>query len=296
MSFRYRGAEVAAQAASGPVRYDVSYRPERRRWYLDASWRPPAGPAPELSQARAGGLLGVDLNADHLAAWVLDEDGNPRSRPHTVPLALEGLATSTRDGRLRAAISALIGLARQAGVRAIAIEDLDFADARQVGRETMGRGPRGRRWRHRVAGLPTAGFRDRLVQMCANAGLWVVAVDPAYTSRWGAAHWQAPPDQQTRTSTTVTRHHAAAVVICRRSLGHRARRRPDVTDAHRRMGGRELSARPSAGSGCAGPSPAPEAAAHPKRGQDAGRVKGRGRDPGHQGPFAVAQRTLLRNG
>ncbi len=296
VSFRYRGAEVAAQAGSGPVRYDVSYQPERRRWYLDASWRPPAGSAPELSQARAGGLLGVDLNADHLAAWVLDEDGNPRSRPQTVPLALEGLAASTRDGRLRAAISALIGLARQAGVRAIAIEDLDFADARQVGRETMGRGPRGRRWRRRVAGLPTAGFRDRLVQMCAHAGLWVVAVDPAYTSRWGAAHWQAPLDQQTRTSTTVTRHHAAAVVIGRRSLGHRARRRPDVTDAHRRMGGGELSARPSADSGCSGPSPAPEAAAHPRRGQDAGRVKGRGWDPGHRGPFAVAQHTLPRVG
>jgi IS605 OrfB family transposase len=243
---------------------------------------------------RAGGLLGVDLNADHLAAWVLDEDGNPRSRPLTVALALCGLAASTRDGRLRAAISALIELARQAGVSAIAIEDLNFVDARQVGRETMGRGRRGRSWRRRVAGLPTARFRERLVQMCANAGLWVMAVDPAYTSRWGAAHWQAPLDQQTTTSTTVTRHHAAAVVIGRRSLGHRARRRPDVTDGHRRMGVRELSARPSADSGCSGPSPAPEAAAHPTRGQDAGRVKGRGQDPGHRGPFAVARRALPR--
>ena len=294
VSFRYRGAEVAIQAGGGPVRYDVSYQPERRRWYLDASWRSLAAPAPEPSQVGAGGLLGVDLNADHLAAWVLDEDGNPRSRPHTVALALEGLAATTRDGRLRAAISALIGIARQAGVHAIAIENLNFVDARQVGRETMGRGLRGRRWRRRMAGLPTARFRERLVQMCANAGLRVVAVDPAYTSRWGVAHWQAPLDQQTRISTTVTRHHAAAVVIGRRSLGHRARRRPDVTDGHRRMGVRELSARPGASSGCSGSSPAPEAAAHPGRGQDAGWVKGRGRDPGHRGPFAVARRALPR--
>jgi hypothetical protein len=280
--FRYRAAEVAAQAASGAVRYDIGYSPEKKRWYLDASWKLPLRPVPEPGQVLAGGVLGVDLNAGHLAAWLLDADGNPRSRPQTVPLVLDGMAASSRDGRLRAAISALIGLARQAGVQAIAIEDLDFVDARQAGRETMGRGRRGRGWRRRVAGLPTGRFRDRLVQMSANAGLQVVAVDPAYTSRWGEAHWRAPLQQQTRASATVTRHHAAAVVIGRRSLGHRARRRPDVTAAHRRMGGRELSARPSAGSGCTGPSATPEAAAHPDWGEDAGEAKGRGGGPGHR--------------
>jgi hypothetical protein len=198
VTFRHRASEVAAQATGGAVRYDISYRPERRRWYLDASWRLPARTIPELGRVLSSGVVGVDLNAGHLAAWVLDGDGNPCSRPHTVPLALEGLAASRRDGRLRAAISALIGLARRAGVRAIAIEDLDFVEARQVGRETMGRGARGKGWRRKVAGLPTAGFRDRLVQMCANAGLWVVAVDPAYTTRWGEAHWRVPLDEQTR--------------------------------------------------------------------------------------------------
>jgi hypothetical protein len=34
--FSYRGEEVAAQVASGAVRYDVSFDPERGRWYLDA--------------------------------------------------------------------------------------------------------------------------------------------------------------------------------------------------------------------------------------------------------------------
>lgn len=143
VSFRHRGSEVGGQAIAGPIRYDISYQPHRRRWYLDASWRLQTGPVPELSRALSGGVLGVDLNAGHLAAWVLDQDGNPRSRPRTVPTALEGLSASTRDGRLRGAISTLIGLAQQAGVNAIAIEDLDFVAARQMGRETMGRGPQG---------------------------------------------------------------------------------------------------------------------------------------------------------
>jgi hypothetical protein len=85
-----------------------------------------------------------------------------------------------------------------------------------------------------VAGIPTGRFRDRLTHMCANQGLWVIAVDPAFTSRWGREHWHAPL-QKTGT-TAVTAHHAAAVVIGRRSLGHRARRRPGVAPTHRWMG------------------------------------------------------------
>jgi hypothetical protein len=68
-----------------------------------------------------------------------------------------------------------------------------------------------------VAGIPTGRFRDRLTQMCANQGLWVVAVDPAYTSQWGREHWLAPM-QETGT-TTVTVHQAAAVVSDDARLG-----------------------------------------------------------------------------
>jgi hypothetical protein len=64
------------------------------------------------------------------------------------------------------------------------------------------------------------------------------------------------------------------VVIGRRSLGHGARRRPDVTDTHRRMGIRELSARPDAETrGCQGPrSPGGDRA--PMKGEDARQAKG----------------------
>jgi len=35
VGFSYRGSEVAAQAATGAVRYDISCDPVRGRWYLD---------------------------------------------------------------------------------------------------------------------------------------------------------------------------------------------------------------------------------------------------------------------
>ena len=227
VGFAYRGEEVAAQAATGAVRYDICYDPGKDRWYLDASWTfSPRGQA-SLEELRRYRVLAVDLNAGHLAAWVIEPCGNPVGLSQTVPLDLAGLAATTRDGRLRAAISELIWAARAGGCAAIVVENLDFAQARAEGRERSGgrpcRGRRGRSFRRQVAGIPTRRFRDRLVQMAANAGLAVIAVDPAYTSRWGAQYWLQP--LTTQFSPMTTGHHAAAVVIGRRGLGQRARRR-----------------------------------------------------------------------
>ncbi|MGA2827955.1 MAG: IS200/IS605 family accessory protein TnpB-related protein [Streptosporangiaceae bacterium] len=224
--FCYRGDEVAAQAASGAVRYDISFDPVRDRWYLAASWTTAPAPAAALDTLRRHPVVAIDVNHGHLAVAALALDGNILGVAATVRLDLAGLATATRDGHLRAVISSLIATARQHDARAIVIEDLDFAAARAEGRERAGgrpaRGRRGRNFRRAVCGLPTGKFRDRLVQMAANAGLPVIVVDPAYTSRWAAEHWLAPLRAH---HPKTTGHHAAALVIGRRGLGHRARRR-----------------------------------------------------------------------
>jgi hypothetical protein len=243
--FTYRGDEVAAQAATGAVRYDISRDPVKGRWYLDASWKAPARSAPSLEGLRSWPVVAVDVNAGHLAAAVLAPDGNLTGTPFTIPLHLAGLPATTRDGRVRAAVSALIAAAGQAGARAVVIEDLDFAQAREQGREETGnrpaRGRRGRGFRRLVAGIPTARFRDRLVQMTANAGLSVVVVDRAYTSRWGAEHWLAPLREH---HPELTGHHAAALVIGRRGQGHRARVRANGNRAAPVDAARPARARP----------------------------------------------------
>ena len=222
----YRGDEVAAQAATGAVRYDITYDPARGRWYLDASWKVPAVPAPSLAELRSRPAVAMDVNHGHLAAAVLAPDGNILGAPATIALDLAGLPSGTRDGHLRAALTTLIATARAHGARAIVIEDLDFAQARAQGRERDGsrpsRGRKGRRFRRAVCGIPTGKLRDRLVQMAGNAGLHVIVVDPAYTSRWAAEHWLRPLREH---HPKATGHHAAALVIGRRGLGHRARRR-----------------------------------------------------------------------
>ena len=245
VAFGYRGDEVAAQAASGAVRYDISHEPARGRWYIDASWKTAPAPAASLDDLRQHPVVAADVNHGHLAAAVIAPDGNILGAPATIPLDLAGLPSATRDGHLRAAISSLIATAQACGARAIVIEDLDFAEARAEGRERAAsrpsRGRRGRGFRRAVSGIPTGKLRDRLVQMAANAGLSVIVVDPAYTSRWAAQHWLAPLREH---HPKATGHHAAALVIGRRGLGHRARRRATGNQTAPEDAARPTQARP----------------------------------------------------
>ncbi|GAA2733279.1 hypothetical protein [Actinocorallia aurantiaca] len=108
------------------------------------------------------------------------------------------------------------------------MEDLDFAEAK-----TRERHGRNRRFRQVIHGMPTSRLKARLVSMAAEHDLALVAVDPAYTSRWGAQHWQKPTSTTTR---KTTRHEAASLVIGRRALGHGARRRTAPPPHHRSDG------------------------------------------------------------
>jgi IS605 OrfB family transposase len=245
--FRHREEEWADRvAASRAVAYRIHYDPDRGRWYVTAAWQIPTVKAVPLEAVRAGGLAGVDLNADHLAAWRLDRHGNPVGDPRRFDYRLTG-AAQHRDAQVRHALIRLLHWAARHGL-ALAIEDLDFAMEKT--REKHGRR---KRFRKLISGMPVASLRARLVSMAAELGVPVVAVDPAYTSRWGAQHWQKPLTSQTR---KPTRHDAAAVAIGRRALGHPVRRRtaPPPHDRSDRAGHRTVQARPGA-PGREGPRP-----------------------------------------
>ena len=245
--FRYRHDDWADQACSGAVRYDLAFDCDRGRWYLDASWQTPAK-VPDIDDLMAHPVLAVDLNGDHLACCVITADGNPKGTPGSIEIPADG-PTARRDGQLRAAIGVVLDLVEAHGCRAVAIEDLNFERSRQDGRETMGRGRRGKRFRRCVAAIPTAKFRDRLVAMAYRRGIAVIAVDPAYTTKWGRELWLEHLNRTRRA--TWSAHHAATIVIGRRSLNQRPKRRrfqrrsangQGVTASHQRMRHGELPA------------------------------------------------------
>ncbi|WP_262401818.1 hypothetical protein [Actinomadura sp. CNU-125] len=70
-----------------------------------------------------------------------------------------------------------------------------------------------------------------------------VAVDPAYTSKWGAQHWRQP---MTAPHREVSRHDAASIAVGRRALGHPIRRRtaPPPHDRSDRAGHRTVQTEP----------------------------------------------------
>ncbi|TDC84753.1 transposase, partial [Actinomadura sp. 7K507] len=228
VAFAHRAAEWADRIEMDrAVAYRIHHDPGRGRWYLTASWQRPAIQAVPLEAARARGMIGVDANADHLAAYHLDAHGNPVGDPKRFGYDLSGTATH-RDAQVRHAITTLLHWARRCGVAAIAIEDLDFAQEKT--REKHGRR---KRFRQLISGFPTGKLRARLVSMAAEIGLSIVAVDPAYTSRWGAQHWRKPLSTSKR---PMTRHDAASVAIGRRALGHPIRRRTTPPRTHQSDG------------------------------------------------------------
>lgn len=225
--FAYRAAEWQARITGGKsVSYALNRKPGRSGVYFTAAWATPVetfgvtvGTA-DGEVLAAGPVVAVDLNDGHLAIRRLDAHGNPVSSPWRIDFDLTGTA-ARRDAQVRHAITRLIRYCLRHDTGTIAVEDLNFADARQTGRETMGRGQRGRRFRRTVTGIPTAVFRNRLTGQTSRHGIRLLAVNPAYTSAWGDQHWRRPYEN-------VTRHEAAATVIGRRAQGHKARRREGV--------------------------------------------------------------------
>ncbi|WP_405686622.1 IS200/IS605 family accessory protein TnpB-related protein [Streptomyces sp. NBC_00057] len=238
VAFAHRGVEWADRTeANRAVAYRIHLDTDRSRWYLTAFWQRPAVQTIPLEAARARGMIGVDTNADHFAAYHLDPHGNPVGDPHRFPYDLSG-TTAHRDAQIRHALTRLIHWAKQAGVAAIGIEDLDFTAEKT--REKHGRR---KRFRQLISGIPTGRLKARLVSMAAEQGLSIVAVDPAYTSMWGAQHWQKPLATPKR---KMSRHDAAGIAIGRRALGHPVRRRtaPPPHDRSDRAGHRTVQAGP----------------------------------------------------
>ena len=236
VAFQHRGQEWADRIeANRAVAYRVHLDVQRGRWYLTAAWQRPVVQTVPLETARAQGMVGIDTNADHFAAYRLDVHGNPAGEPKRFFYDLTG-AADHRDAQIRHAITRLLHWTKQTGVTAIGMENLDFAAEKT--REKHGR----KKWfRQLISGIPTGKLKARLVSMAAEMDLSIVAVDPAYTSMWGDDHWRKPLATPRR---KMTRHDAASVAIGRRALGHPIRRRtaPRHDDQSDRRGPRTVQA------------------------------------------------------
>ena len=184
----------------------------------------------------AGGpVLGVDINADHIAACLMTADGNPAAR-HKVPMPLRGKSAGQRRAIIGDAAARIVALAKEADAT-VAFEQLDFRKKRQElhrGRAAFGAG-----YARMLSAFAHAQIVTALERGCARAEIDHAMVNPAYTSVIGAVNLARRYG--------LSRHQAAAGAIARRAQGHserinyihglRGRRhaRPAPEDAGRHM-------------------------------------------------------------
>ncbi len=222
VQWHHLAGEWEAQAsADRAVGYSIRFDADRERWYITASWsQPPKEKRGVKEAAKLGRCLAIDLNSGHVDARILDVHGNPVGRPIRKNIPERG-SSAHRLGALRETVSQLVKWAQRQGVTVIAIEKLNFTDIRT--RQRGRRGKAGKTTRRKVCGLPTAKFVHTIASAAYRNGMTVIAVDPAYTSIWGARYWKKPLDRSRRQR--GDRHQAAAVVIGRRSQGYSEKRK-----------------------------------------------------------------------
>ncbi|MEO6091307.1 MAG: hypothetical protein ABIQ18_50215 [Umezawaea sp.] len=113
--FAHRGPEWAGRVEQNQaVAYRLHYDAARGRWYVTAAWQHAPAPIPPLTAAGCGGVVGVDMNDDHLAAWRLDPHGNPVGEPRRLRYDLSGTA-ERRDAQLRHALTRLLHVTASPG-------------------------------------------------------------------------------------------------------------------------------------------------------------------------------------
>ena len=113
-------------------------------------------------------VLGMDVNSGHVDFIILDEFGNPASRPKTLNF------NNKRD--IRGVIQRMLKWASDRGVTTVFAEDLAGLQ-RRVSRKGAGALNR------TTSSIPSGAIKRELIDQCGDRGLVLEFVDPAYTSK-----------------------------------------------------------------------------------------------------------------
>ena len=180
----------------------ISYRfkCDKKGWRVFASLslsRPP------ITTSTFQGVIGVDINADHLAIAESDRFGNPISKK-SISLNTYGKNRNQAKALIGDVCSSLVALAKRAG-KTLVIENLDFAKKKAALKEEHG--PKQSRM---LSSLAYKSIKTHLKAKGHREGVEVQEVNPAFTSLIGRVKFAK------RYGLSI--HQAAALVIGRRFL------------------------------------------------------------------------------
>ncbi|MCI0389506.1 MAG: IS200/IS605 family accessory protein TnpB-related protein [Acidobacteria bacterium] len=168
-------------------------------WYLKTTVEEPAVP---IVTDKNNGILGVDLNANHLALGFVSGDGNPVGEDK-IAFEVLGKSSDQTKATFSEAVNRLVDEAVEKGMP-IAVENLDFSKKKQALRE------KGKGYARMLSAFAYGLFFSLLIRRAARRGVEVKRVNPAYTSIIGYVKFGA--------SYGLSIDGSAAIAIGRRAL------------------------------------------------------------------------------
>jgi IS605 OrfB family transposase len=172
---------------------------DQKGWRIFASVEAKLPPVITLQN---NGVIGVDINSDHLAIVETDRFGNPIAK-HTFPLSLNSKTKHQALALIGDACKQIIALCATAQ-KPLVTEELDFRKKKAQLKEKHTAHAR------MLSAFAYASIRMHLKSRGASQGIQVHSVNPAYTSLIGRTNYAK------RYGLSI--HHAAALCIGRRSL------------------------------------------------------------------------------
>jgi IS605 OrfB family transposase len=160
-------------------------------------------PEVEVISRKDTGVIGVDINADHLAATETDRFGNP-VKFFSIPCITYGKTAEQRQAVIGDLVKQVIAFTAEKR-KPIVIEQLDFRKKKAAMRKDCPR------YARMLLSLAYAQIQTILRARAFDAGIEVLEVNPAYTSVIGQYKFSGRYG--------MSRHQAAALAIGRRSSG-----------------------------------------------------------------------------
>ena len=198
--YRLEHGEKAARSISLGQAVSHRFKRDAKGWRVFATTELPDV---EVTTDRRLGVIGIDLNADHLAVAETDASGNYLNAWRT-PLVTYGKNTHQAEALIGDAVATVIQYAKEAG-KPIVIEKLDFRQKRAV---LEGESPR---YSRMLSSFGYGKVKAYFLSRGYRQGVEVHQVNPAYSSVIGRVKFME------RYGLSV--HQAAALVLARRLLG-----------------------------------------------------------------------------
>ena len=207
VQFAYGHEQVVAAVLNNADRAAGTGQPISYRFKKDAKgWRVFVSTemvqVPVVTDSRLG-VIGVDLNVDHLAVAETDPSGNFRSA-FRVPLVTYGKSSRQAEALIGDAVARVVEYARAAG-KPIVIEKLEFSQ-KKAALEGQSR-----RYSRMLSSFSHGKTKAHFISRGHRQGVEIHQVNPAYSSVIGRVKFMERYGLST--------HQAAALVLARRLLG-----------------------------------------------------------------------------